>query len=226
MFRAVVMDIEGTTTPVRFVYDVLFPYALERLSEGMTEEDVEAFREQARLDEGLPGVVPVVDRASALANARLYMAEDRKVGCLKALQGRIWRGGYEDGTLRSEVYEDVPRALARWRSRGVRCCIYSSGSVEAQRLLFRYSAFGDLTGLLDGYFDTTTGPKRSSSSYASIVSSLGLPAAEVLFLTDVLEEAAAAREAGLQTRLVVRPGNAPLLAEHGFEVVRTFDEVP
>jgi 2,3-diketo-5-methylthio-1-phosphopentane phosphatase len=138
------------------------------------------------------------------------MDADRKVTCLKALQGLIWRDGYHQGELQGVVFDDVPLALRQWQAAGTPIFIYSSGSVEAQQLLFRYSNHGDLTPLLRGYFDTTTGPKREAASYRTILGATGQSAPDVVFATDVLAEAEAAHEAGLQAVLVVRPGNAPL----------------
>jgi enolase-phosphatase E1 len=152
------------------------------------------------------------------------MDRDRKSTGLKSLQGRIWEAGYRSGELLSQVYDDVPRAFARWTSQGKTLAIFSSGSVLAQRLLFAHTTAGDLTGYLSAYFDTTTGPKKEAASYARIAAELGLPLASVIFLSDVTPELDAARQAGVRTALCVRPGNAP--AEAGaHRVIRTFDEI-
>lgn len=215
-YDAVLLDIEGTTTPIRFVYDVLFPYA--RRCVRLEHLDLEAFRQQALAD----GEAPPESEEEALRNALRYMDGDRKVTCLKAMQGRIWREGYESGDLRSEVFPDVPPALRRWKDRGCRTAIFSSGSVEAQRLLFGATPFGDLTGDLDAWFDTTTGPKHEARSYASIAGALGVAPERVLFLTDAVAEARAASAAGMQVRLMRRPGN-PAVEPHPFREEQDFD---
>ena len=149
------------------------------------------------------------------------MDRDRKSTALKSLQGKIWRAGFESGELKGTLFEDVPEALKRW-SADAMVAIYSSGSVEAQQLLFRYSIFGDLTPLIAGYFDTRTGGKMASASYVAIAAAMNVAANEVLFLSDVVRELDAAREAGCQTGLVVRPGNQPLDDAHGHVVVESF----
>jgi enolase-phosphatase E1 len=150
------------------------------------------------------------------------MDRDRKTQGLKRLQGQIWRAGYEQGTLESDVFDDVPVALRKWRSEGARIFIYSSGSVAAQRLLFRYSRCGDLTGLIDGYFDTAVGEKRSEASYARILAEVGAEGTQVLFLTDIVAEADAAAAAGMRVCIAERPGNATQPA-HGYAVSSRFD---
>lgn len=151
------------------------------------------------------------------------MDRDRKSTALKSMQGKIWKAGYERGELRSVIFDDVPDALARW-SRSARVAIYSSGSADAQGLFFRYSNHGDLTPRISGYFDTRTGPKQASASYAAIASAMGVAAQDVLFFSDVARELDAAREAGCGTRLVVRPGNAPVDDARGHAMIRSFFE--
>jgi enolase-phosphatase E1 len=137
------------------------------------------------------------------------MAEDRKSTGLKLLQGAIWEEGYLSGTIQGHVFPDVPEALASWRDAGRRLRVFSSGSVHAQELLFGHTAYGDLTPLFEGFHDTTTGPKREASAYAAIAAAYNLPAGEILYLSDVREELDAAAGAGMQTGLLVRPGNRP-----------------
>ncbi len=151
------------------------------------------------------------------------MDRDRKSTALKSLQGKIWKAGFESGELKGTLFDDVPAALERW-SRGAKVAIYSSGSVEAQRLLFHHTTDGDLTPLISGYFDTRTGPKTASASYAAIAAAMGVAPEEVLFFSDVQRELDAAREAGCQTRLMVRPGNAPVEDRHGHAMIASFDE--
>ncbi|MEA2601559.1 MAG: enolase-phosphatase [Acidobacteriota bacterium] len=217
--RAVLTDIEGTTTSISFVYDVLFPYAAARLDEYCGRrsdpkpepELAEALARLRQEQEEQEEEAPLADYA------RRLMAEDRKSTGLKLLQGVIWEEGYRSGALRGHVYPDVPGALAAWRAAGRRLRVFSSGSVRAQRLLFGHSDFGDLTPLFEGFHDTTIGPKREAASYAAIAAAFGLPAGEVLYLSDVTEELDAAAAAGLRTGLLVRPGNRP--AEPGAHAV-------
>lgn len=230
--RALVLDVEGTTTPITFVYDTLFPYARKRLK-GFVEshwehldEVVASFQEQAATDlaDDRP-LRPVTGRESLIYNATAYMEQDLKVPCLKTLQGLIWEAGYRDGTLRGEVFPDVKPAFQRWSQAGLKLAIYSSGSVFAQRLLFGYSAEGDLTRFISDYFDTGVGPKREAESYRRIAARLGLERSQLLFATDVVAEAAAAREAGLDVVLMRRPGN-PDPGPHDFVEARDFSGEP
>jgi enolase-phosphatase E1 len=216
---AVVLDVEGTTTPVEFVHAVLFPYARARVrsflvnqaGEEAVRADIERLRREHAAEVAPPGPPwperpPLARLEGAVAYVHWLMDRDRKSTGLKALQGRIWEAGYLSGDLRGQVYEDVPSALARLAAGGRRLAIFSSGSVLAQRLLFRHSTEGDLSGFIHAYFDTTTGPKQEAASYEKIAGALGRPVAEVLFVTDTPGEADAARDAGLRTALCVRGG--------------------
>ena len=237
--RGVVLDIEGTTTPVAFVYDVLFPYARVRLREYLaenreSEELRDVFRglRAERLAEVVGGAAPPeIDATSgdeALGSVATYvewlMDRDRKSPGLKLLQGKIWERGYHDGTLRGQVFPDVPGALERWRAAGITVAIYSSGNVLAQRLLFATTTFGDLTPLIDHFFDTGVGPKRSADSYHRIASQVHRENPELLFISDVSAELEAARSAGLQTLLCIRPGNDAEVTSSQ-DVILTFDEI-
>jgi enolase-phosphatase E1 len=212
---AVLTDIEGTTTSISFVYDVLFPYAGSRLDEYCSKPgpDPELADALARLrrehaeESARDGSLPPFGNGADYA--RRLMAEDRKSTGLKLLQGVIWEEGYRTGALRSHVFPDVPPALAAWQAAGIRLRVFSSGSVRAQKLLFAHTEAGDLTPLFEGFHDTTTGPKREAASYTAIAEAYALPAGEILFLSDVREELDAAAEAGMQTGLLVRPGNRP-----------------
>jgi enolase-phosphatase E1 len=235
---AVLLDIEGTTTPIDFVHDVLFPYARQRVeafvSRHFADEgvmaDVRALREEHDRDvaegrrpppwprEPLAGVVE-----SVAAYVRWLIDLDRKTTPLKSLQGRIWQEGYRSGELRGQVYEDVSRAFHRWHGQGRRIAVFSSGSVLAQKLLFAHSTEGPLDTYVDAYFDTTTGSKTDAESYRRIAAALDRPAGEVLFLSDIAAELDAAREAGMDTRLSVRSEWVPPESRH--PVVRTFDDV-
>ena len=234
----------------------LFPYALAHLREyleaawppsnpapsAMLLADVDALKALSDADvaAALPGAAAAAIPSSAelLSKGRegtliavaaylaSLMASDRKVGPLKAIQGRIWRDGYLSGTLKGHVYVDTPVALKEWCNNGRRCYIYSSGSREAQRLLFAHSEAGDLRPHISGYFDTTTGPKSAPSSYAEIALSIGVDApSRILFLTDSIAEARAAASAGLKVAITVRPGNVPLPERHGFPVATTLLDV-
>jgi enolase-phosphatase E1 len=217
--RAILLDIEGTTTPIDFVFKTLFPYARRRLGEFLQEHsgepgvrgDLEALCAQRRADaaENLnPPQWQDSSRTLELESATAYglwlMDRDSKCSALKSLQGKIWQEGYAKGELRGEVYPDVPPAFARWTRQGKIIAIFSSGSVLAQKLLFGSTAAGDLTHFLTDYFDTTTGAKNMPASYRKIAETLRLEAPAILFISDVAKELDAARDAGIQTALCVR----------------------
>jgi len=236
------LDVEGTVAPVSFVTETLFPYARTHFAaflrahyedpavradlalladENRAETDPAAPRIAGscrRGTDGLPGFVP-----TSLTYVLWLMDRDRKSTALKSLQGRIWKRGYENGELRSELFADVPEAFRRW-PRKARVAIYSSGSSEAQELFFRYSNYGDLTGMISGYFDTRVGAKQASGSYAAIAAALHVAAEGVLFFSDVVRELDAAREAGCGTRLVIREGNQPIDSANGNAIIRSFHE--
>jgi enolase-phosphatase E1 len=228
--RVVLLDVEGTTTPVAFVYEELFPFARRRLPgyldehwhEAALQADV-AQLEREHAAEPTPISPWTWDAPGVTRYALSLMDEDRKSTGLKSLQGRIWEEAYATGQLRGVVYEDVPRAFARWRAQGRRLGVFSSGSVLAQRLLFAHSTGGDLTPLIEAHFDTTTGPKRDAESYRLIAAALAAPVRSILFLSDVAAELDAARAAGLSTALCVRDATPP--AASGHPVIRRFDEV-
>lgn len=208
---AVVLDIEGTTTPIAFVHTTLFGYVRAHLSEFLARRshDREVAAALALLtDEHAAERDAARPPATDEAWIRWLMDRDRKSTGLKQLQGLMWREGYRSGELRAEVYADVAPALQRWHEVGLSVAIYSSGSVEAQRLLFAHTEAGDLTPWIDRYFDTTTGAKRDLASYQRIAAELGVAPARVVFLSDVDEELDAARGAGLQAVRTMRPGNA------------------
>jgi enolase-phosphatase E1 len=233
--RGILLDIEGTTSSIRYVYDVLFPFARRELGGFLQRRwDDPAVRRACDLiarEAGAtgPDAWGSDDReqaqAKVSAEAIQLMDGDVKATGLKELQGLIWEEGFQAGTLRAHVYPDVPPALRRWASQGLDLRIFSSGSVAAQRVFFANTEAGDLLGLFRGHYDTTTGPKRSPQSYQSIVQGMALRAGLVLFLSDVTPELDAAASAGLQTALVVRPGNAPAPEGHGFPIVTSFDQV-
>jgi enolase-phosphatase E1 len=234
---ALLLDIEGTTTPIDFVYNVLFPYARRRVKDylaahwslppvstdvaGLVEENI---NDRTRgLDP--PALEETPDSVSVAVYVLWLMDQDRKTTPLKSLQGKIWDEGYRTGELRSQVFADVAPALRRWNEQGKRITIYSSGSVLAQKLLFGNTEAGDLTPLIDKYFDTNIGAKKDPESYRRIVEALELDPSAVLFLSDVSDELDAAATAGLRTLLCVRPGNNPQQSAPAHAIIRTFDEV-
>jgi enolase-phosphatase E1 len=211
--EAVLVDIEGTTTSISFVYDVLFPYAAERLEAFCSRPDPgpELAEAIARLKREHADETWQDPEVPAFGNgapyARHLMRQDRKSTGLKLLQGLIWDEGYGAGVLRSHVFPDVPPALAAWTRSKVRLRVFSSGSVRAQKLLFGHTEAGDLSPLFEGFHDTTTGPKQEPAAYRAIAAAFSLPAESILFLSDVRGELDAAREVGLRTGLLLRPGN-------------------
>jgi enolase-phosphatase E1 len=225
----VLLDIEGTTTPIAFVHDVLFPYARARVASFLeshaSDDDVRKILEDLRTEQRSADVNnDELREATVVGYVHALMDRDRKSGPLKALQGRIWEQGYRDGTLKGDVYPDVPAAFARWTAEGVRIGIFSSGSVLAQQLLFANSTAGDLSRFLSGHFDTGVGAKGEVGSYRRIVETLGVAAARILFVSDVVKELDAAREAGLRTLLCVRPpASAP--ASSTYDLVESFDTI-
>ncbi len=237
---AVLLDIEGTTTPIAFVTDVLFPYARKHLRSHLEEHAGSAEYESLltrlgdehasalRKGEAVPPWIdePPSARLSAIAAyVEWLMDRDRKSTALKDLQGRIWEAGYRRGALVGSVFPDVRPALQRWRAQRLAVAIFSSGSVLAQQLLFRHSSDGDLTGFVQWYFDTRIGPKADPDSYRRIAAAIGIPPELCIFLSDVTRELDAASAAGMQVQLVVRPGNARVSTVHGFQTIRTLDEV-
>ena len=234
------LDVEGTIAPLTLTTEVLFPYARKRfalfLERGRNDESVRAdlvmLAEENRAETGegiprLPEIASPVDtagprfRLDAMMYLMWLMDRDRKSTALKSLQGKIWKEGFENGELKGTLFDDVPDAVRRW-SAVAPVAIYSSGSVEAQKLFFRYSSYGDLTPLIAGYFDTRTGPKMGSASYGAIAALMHVAPQDVLFFSDSVRELDAARDAGCDTRLVVRPGNPLVEDAHGHSVVESF----
>ena len=203
--RAILTDIEGTTSSIAFVKDVLFPYSRERLPAFIeshpAQPDVQHWLRETAREAG----IDESNRQAIVATLLRWLDEDRKATPLKALQGMIWREGYQSGAYRAHMYPDVAAKLREWQARGMRLYVYSSGSVAAQQLFFEHSGAGDLTPLFDGYFDTGIGGKREVGSYQCIVSEMKLQPSQVLFLSDISEELDAARDAGLRTTQLCRP---------------------
>jgi len=238
--KCILLDIEGTTTPIDFVYQVLFPFARTHVKEylarhwhsAVAPEDIAGLRAEQAADTRQGHAPPVIHQGSdesqlqsVVAYVHWQMDRDRKSTPLKSLQGKIWEEGYRAGELRSLVFDDVPAAMKRWHGEGKRICIYSSGSVLAQRLLFAHTAAGDLTPFISNYFDTTVGPKKEADSYRRIAANLQLPPEGIVFISDVVAELSAARDAGLQGVLSVRPGNHPQPPSDSYKVIHTFAEL-
>ena len=229
--RALLLDIEGTTTPISFVYEILFPFARRRLEEACGEAEsgsplaaaIDLLRDEHEIEKN-QGAEDLPKFGTGVPYAAYLMDRDRKSTGLKALQGLIWQEGYKAGTLRGQVFPDVLPALERWQKGGLRTRIFSSGSVQAQKLLFSYSQHGDLTRFFEGYHDTTTGPKKEPSSYVAIATAFELEPSEILFLSDVVDELDAARAAGMATGLLVRPGNHPV-SGNTHPTYQTFDQL-
>jgi enolase-phosphatase E1 len=204
--KAILTDIEGTTSAVSFVFEVLFPYAAKHLPEFVRQN-----AERADVAEQLQAVrqdsdEPAADVERVIEILLSWIAEDRKATPLKALQGMVWQQGYQAGQLKGHVYPDAVEALERWHQDGYQLFVYSSGSIQAQRLIFGCSEAGDLSPLFSGYFDTTSGPKREAQSYQRITREMGYQPEQILFLSDIVQELDAAREAGMATCGLVRDG--------------------
>ena len=220
--RAIVTDIEGTTSSISFVKDVLFPYARERLPAFVVthadKPDVQHWLHEAAREAGLVSASEqeIIDLLIGWIDA------DRKSTALKALQGMIWADGYAEADFRAHIYADAARGLQKWAAAGLHLYVYSSGSVPAQKLLFGNTEAGDLTRLFSGYFDTETGPKREPESYARIAAAIAFAPAETLFLSDVVEELDAARAAGMRTVLLARDGDG-CPADPGHPCATSFD---
>ncbi|XP_021175755.2 enolase-phosphatase E1 isoform X1 [Fundulus heteroclitus] len=248
---ALLLDIEGTTTPITFVKDTLFPYIIEHLEDHLSthweedecKQDVHLLKKQMEEDMRQNRACPVhtVDQTvhtdeekairEVVENVMWQMASDRKSTALKQLQGHMWRAAYTSGRIKglfaNRIYPDVVPSVKTWRERGLKVYIYSSGSVEAQKLLFGYSVEGDVLDLFDGHFDTTIGAKVEAKSYERIAERIGCQPEEITFLTDVSREAKAAEEAGLNVLVVVRPGNMELTDEESahYNLITSFSQL-
>lgn len=223
MIRAIVTDIEGTTSSLSFVKDVLFPYARAHLAafvrEHARDAQVAPQLDAVRREAGAPALT----QEAVIEQLLAWIDQDRKITPLKALQGMIWEHGYRSGDFQGHVYADAARALRDWHARGIALYVYSSGSVQAQKLLFAHTGFGDLTPLFEGYFDTNVGGKLDAGSYRAIAASIGVAPAEMLFLSDVRAELDAAAAAGCRTLWLVREGAPDPRAAH--PQVRDFDAI-
>ncbi len=233
--EVILLDIEGTTTPVEYVFGVLFPFAHAHVEsflqthsqDSAVIDDLKQLRQEYEADVAKGLSVPMWEDKSILAAVpyiQNLIAIDRKSTGLKSLQGKIWEQGYRYGTLRSQVFNDVKPAFERWTRAGKRLFIFSSGSIQAQQLLFQNTEMGDLTGFLSGYFDTETGPKKEPDSYHKIAQAIGAPAVNILFISDVTDELRAAQAAGMQTLFSQRPGNHSTDSK-GFPAIQDFNSI-
>ena len=229
MIKAILTDIEGTTSSISFVRDVLFPYAAVHLpmfvranaKDPAVAEQLQAVAKEANVDAGdYPAIIDALQR---------WIAEDKKITPLKALQGMLWEHGYRHRDYRAHVYPDAFEQLKKWHAAEIPLYVYSSGSIQAQKLFFGYSEFGDMLSLFSGFFDTTSGLKQDVESYRRIVAAMDFPAEEVLFLSDIVGELDAAKQAGLETAWLVRPADvvasAELIAASHHPVVRSFSDI-
>jgi enolase-phosphatase E1 len=223
--KYILMDIEGTTTSISFVHEILFPYSKKYLQSFVhknkdfspTKEIIEETKQTAREEESLE-----LDEDGVIQKLIDWINIDRKHKALKQLQGLIWEEGYQSGELKGHVYDDVPPALKKWHEQGLKLGIYSSGSVEAQRSLFGHSLFGDLNSYFTHHFDTLVGHKRDPLSYQTILSHINEEACDVLFLSDISQELSAAQVAGMKTLQLVRLGEIPI---EGHRQIHTFNDV-
>lgn len=233
--EAILLDIEGTTTPVEYVFGVLFPFAKVRVEtflqtygqEQAVQADLKLLQQEYQSDRDRGIAIPEWDESTitgAVPYIRYLIESDRKSTGLKSLQGKIWEEGYRDGTLRSQIFSDVRPAFERWTSMGKQLFIFSSGSVQAQQLLFRYTETGDLTSFLSGYFDTAIGSKKEADSYHKIAQTVNVSSDRILFISDIPDELKAAQTAGMQTLLSIRPGNYSSNSQ-GFQAITSFDSV-
>jgi len=244
-YKAVITDIEGTTTPISFVKDILFPFARAHVASFLekswdqpsVQAHVKALAEFAQQEKGVeaeslvtlsqePDAAPSELRTAVVAFVHFLIDHDRKVTPLKALQGDIWLSGYQSGELQGQVFDDVVPALKSWAEKNCQLYVYSSGSIAAQKLLFGYSNQGDLLPMFSGHFDlTTAGDKKEASSYQKIAKNLDVSLSDCLFLTDLHAEAVAATEAGMDVVLLLRQGNATLPPKHSFATAADFSAI-
>jgi enolase-phosphatase E1 len=225
MIRFILLDIEGTTTDIHFVHQVLFPYSADRLKDYVIQhadsEEVQAVIHAVKETVRLENNNSIQDQ-EAIDTLLNWIREDRKHTALKQLQGLIWKDGFEKGDYQGHVYPEVPELLKHWTKQGLGLGIYSSGSVQAQKLLFKYSIYGDLTPYFSHYFDTQVGGKKEKNAYLTIAKQLNIPSSDILFLSDVEAELQAATDAGFQTTLLVREGEK---VQSQFPTVSNFTEI-
>jgi len=222
--KAILTDIEGTTTSISFVHDVLFPYAKKHLPEYVLSHQQDPAVQKVIEETKEIALSPKSDVKEVIDTLITWIEQDKKITPLKTLQGMMWQDGYEQVAYQAHVYEDVAESCRKWTEEGLVLYIYSSGSVLAQKLLFSHTVDGDLTPFFSGYFDTKVGGKRESASYLKIADEMELAPESILFLSDTVQELDAAREAGMQTLMLVREGTTkPDDCPH--ESVTSFSEI-
>lgn len=235
--RGILLDIEGTTSSISFVYDEMFPFV---------RENVESFLKAQWKEESVQDCLPLLmtdlghqqltdwlsdemtesAKQEQVRNALIQLMDgDVKATGLKQLQGLVWKDGFHSGQLVAHLFDDVAPAINNWTDAGIDVRIYSSGSISAQKLFFGHSVAGNLLDRLSGHYDTTTGPKKEASSYEQIAAEFPMSPSEILFVSDVVDELTAAAQAGLQAVLSLRPGNKPQGEEHNFRTIRSFDQI-
>lgn len=232
--NAILLDIEGTTTPIDFVHKTLFPFARGKMRDFVRSRGLEIQPEIAQLrgehaeDFNKGDYREIFDESyddSVSAYLQFLIDIDRKSTPLKSIQGKIWQKGYESGELVSQVFNDVPAAFKNWKGSNMKIAIYSSGSVLAQKLIFKYSNHGDLTQFIDAYFDTNTGHKREAESYRKISNELSEKPEDILFISDIVEELDAAFDAGLRTTLAIRKGNKEIAGKTNHIKIENFGDL-
>ena len=223
--KYILMDIEGTTTSISFVHDVLFPYSKSRMASFINthrgKDSINEILTETKKTVAIENQLQI-DDDQAIAQLMSWIDSDRKHPALKNIQGMIWSEGYQSGELKGHVYPEVPNALLDWKNAGIKLGIYSSGSIAAQKVLFGYSIVGDLNGFFLNNFDTTVGHKREENSYIKIAEEINLPPKEILFLSDISEELDAAKKVGFLTIQLVRLEAVPY---SGHPQVKTFQEI-
>ena len=234
--RGILLDIEGTTSSISFVYDAMFPYVRENVASFLKSDwDDPAVQECVPLlandlqkesaDRWLGGLTVDRQRAEIVAAVIGLMDADVKATGLKQIQGLIWKNGFHRGQLVAHLFDDVADSIRDWTRAGIDVRIYSSGSIQAQKLFFGHTIAGNLLELLQGHYDTTTGPKKAAESYQKIAADFSCQPGEILFISDVVDELKAAQTAGLQAILSLRPGNQPVEEDHGFPAIESFGEI-
>ena len=223
MIKAILTDIEGTTSSLSFVKDILFPYARKHLADFIRNHrempDVKYWIEETRKEVQQPSL-----NEQGVINVLIgWIDQDKKITPLKALQGLIWEKGYQNKDYQGHLYQDAFECLQSWKKKGLQLYVFSSGSIKAQQLLFAHTAFGDLTPLFSDYFDTTIGAKQQPESYQRIAKEIGITTEHILFLSDIMGELDAAKTTGMQTTCLVREGNLHLNCKH--HQVRNFNEL-
>lgn len=232
--KVILLDIEGTTTPIDFVHKTLFPFAKNKIGEFVEQNfdeikpEIEQLKSEYKKDfsDQIYGRNFSEEKHETISEYLKFLIEaDRKSTPLKSLQGKIWQAGYESGELESVIFTDVPRAFEKWRAENKTIAIYSSGSVLAQKLIFKYSNFGDLTKYISEYFDTNIGHKRETESYVKIAHRLNHPPKRLAFVSDILQELDAAKTAGYETFLSIREGNMAVEKQSKHRTIHNFDEI-